>query len=251
MTTMIQHTLRWIGALCVAIPLSVAAQPSTSFRITTTDVEAKVAEELAQLGAGEKVDTMLIGHNNNVVYRSGKPVSFEIAALDYEATSSRWQADVNVMYGDALIESIAVSGRYDELIEVPVLVSRLHASDVIEEADIDWVEFPLDRLRKDTITDPSRLYGKAPRRTISPNRPIRSAEVTTPRVMERGDLVQMEYHTPYMTIRTMGEVLDEAGKGELVRVRNTDSHVIVQAEVISANEVRISSLNHLPVNPRR
>lgn len=124
---------------------------------------------------------------------------------------------------------------------MPVLTRQLRTGDIIEASDLTSKTIAARQLRKDTITETRFLIGQSPVRAISPGRPMRSGEVTQPTVVKKGDLVQMNYTTPYMSIRTTGEALENGANGALIRVKNSKTEKAISARVVSAGTVEVNN----------
>ncbi len=239
--------MRWILSLviwCLA-SASVMAQSPSGYRITTKDIEDSVKDYLIEEGAGEAVEVELTGKLPSILFSYDKPVAIYIDEIDYDARARRWHGEFSFYHKDSMLHHMSMAGRYDELVTVPVLVDRLHSKDTISEHDIEWVAFTEKRLREDTVMSAEELVGKSPRRVISPGRPIRVSELQAPIVLYRGDLVQMVYNVHNMDIRTMGEAQEDGAIGRLIRVKNLDSGVIVQAVVTGPNRVEVSKAGQI------
>ena len=84
-----------------------------------------------------------------------------------------------------------------------------------------------------------------PRASISADRPIRSSELAEPIVIKRGELVEMRYQTPHMTIKTSGVALEDGSVGSAIRVKNEKSEKAVTARVEAAGRVSVNSNSSL------
>ena len=120
---------------------------------------------------------------------------------------------------------------------VPVLTSRVKHGMVINEDDIVMDMVASAKVRANTVTDINMLVGKTAKRSISPHRSIRLDELESRKIVEIGNTVAMRYITPYMSINAVGEALQEGGIGDIIRVRNHDSNKIINARIISKDEV--------------
>lgn len=224
-----------------------AAEASTS-QLMAADVESLISEALIEQGAGDKLSATITGRTNDVLYRGTQPLSISLTALDFDAKSASFKGAVDVYEADTKKETIDLSGRFEVLIEVPVLSQRLHKGDVIEATDIEWISMPEHRLRKDTILSEEALIGFTPRRIISENRPVRAVDIEKPRLMQKGDSVQLSFRTPAMEIRTLGIAMEEGAKGDTIRIRNSDSQVVVQAVITGKGVAEVAPYAQLSLN---
>lgn len=231
--------------LSVILLLFVSGLASTvlaaeAYKLTLENVEQTVERELEALGAGEKVKILLIGDRSPIAFSHPTPISAALSGLHYDAESKRWEAELMVAAEEGIIAQRSISGRYETLEQIPVLTRRLYENDVIGPGDIELLPFSETRLRKDVIRDVNAMLNHSPRRMISPARPIRTSELRTPIMIEEGKRVQMFYQTPHMVVRTIGEALEKGSFKEMIRVKNLESGIVVQALVESDGEVSVT-----------
>jgi flagella basal body P-ring formation protein FlgA len=127
------------------------------------------------------------------------------------------------------------------MMAVPILKHRIQSSEVIGEEDIDWDKQPVSRLRKNIITNAHELIGKSPKHVISQGRPIRTDEIASPAVINKGEQVTLFFRSRNIEIKTFGEAMEAGAIGDVIRVRNTTSKAIIQGTVESNNSVRVTS----------
>jgi flagella basal body P-ring formation protein FlgA len=210
------------------------------FEISTRDLEQAVAERLKEQSVAEHPRAMVQPSGTPVFYRADHPITLKLMAMQVDAGAKRWQADAYIIAGGKTERVTPVSGRYDELIAVPVLKRQVTNRDVIEAADLETQMIAESKLRKDIITEESGLIGHSARRIISAGRAIRAGEVMTPMVITKGANIEMVYRTPYIAIRTSGEALENGAAGAVIRVKNVDSGRAVSAKVLDANRVEVT-----------
>ncbi len=97
----------------------------------------------------------------------------------------------------------------------------------------------IERDTPGAFTAPADAIGMEARRTLYPGRPIRPGDLGPPALVERNQAVQLRYRAGGLTIETEGRVLDRAGIGDLVRVMNMSSRLIVSGRVLSSGEIEV------------
>ncbi len=227
------------------------------------DVREELNEALQQAGAGEHImvdnvyatvsgtaDTFPIKQEIELYFDH----DFRLAKLDFNPQARRFdallEADVQHISGADLHATapldvrsapslpegtLEVRGRFVEVVEIPVLNKRLNNGDVISENDIMWRRVPKRRVRDTVIQHKDEVLGFTPRRTIIPDRPLRRSDLVTPELVSKGDLVSLYYYGSGIELKTEGVALSGGAKGEVIRVRNTRSNVVVQATVTEQN----------------
>jgi flagella basal body P-ring formation protein FlgA len=214
------------------------------FHITAKDAKTAVEQALFEAGAGEKVSAMLIG-SPSILFQHNAPLTVDVHGLEFEERNTSWSANLLFKDEESVLSAVPASGKYELLVSLPVLNKRMRSGDVITLEDIELVDFPQNRQRANTIEDEFSLVGKSPTRAISPGRPVRDSEIRDPYVITKGSLVTLRYSTNNIEINTLGEAMNNASKGELVRVKNKDSGTEVQAVAVSKGEAQVLKATQL------
>lgn len=157
--------------------------------------------------------------------------------LYYSPVQGRFAAEI-VVTGSQV--RLPVSGRAFGVVQIPVLSRRVIPGDVIGPGDIDWLDVRADQTTSDTAATDAQLIGMTPRRGVSTNQPVRLRDLQSPRMVDKGTLVTITLSTPSMTLTTQGKALQDGGKGEVIRVVNTQSNRIVEATVAGPNVVAVA-----------
>ena len=125
------------------------------------------------------------------------------------------------------------------LVDVPVLRQTMRPGDLISKQDIIWTRIPANQAVSTIITDPKDVIGMAAAWSLAPGRPLRISDVHRPILAKQGDLVKMIVTMPYMTLTSVGRVLQNGSLGDTVSVVNTTSHKTVQGTVVADGSVQI------------
>ena len=223
-----------------ASPSAMAA--AASYDVSFTQAEQAIADAMVNEGAGEHVTVMIEPRNALPLRSHHQPLTMEIDALSYNAEAQTWSATLYFYSEGKPLAPTKLEGRYEELMYVPVLRSRLRSGELIQANDIEEKFIAESRLKKNTLMQAELLIGKSPLRTISPNRPIRADEVISPPVVEKGEKVTMLFQQAQLQIKALGEALEPGAEGETIRVRNSDSNVVVETTVLGSGIVQAGGL---------
>jgi flagellar basal body P-ring formation protein FlgA len=213
--------------------------PHAPYQLLLEDIEKAVSDALVKADVAKHVRATVTNNRDKVLYAGSQPAHVELRTLTYDKGKSSWSANMLIMDGEKVLTAKPITGRYNEEQALPVLKQRFRDNDVIAKEHIEMQFFPITKVRQDTVLEVEELIGKSPRHMISPNRPIRTGELTTPPVLEKGATVSMRYVTPYMSITTTGEAQEEGSVGDVIRVLNPDSKKIVRARITSPQEVTV------------
>ena len=117
--------------------------------------------------------------------------------------------------------------------------SELRRGHIIGPGDVVPFQAAQSAVPGDAIRRPEFILGAEVRRSIRPGQPIRQAWFKIPPVVKRGQRVRVVAVRGAIRISTMGEALNNAGKGAFVRVRNLDSRKIVTGKATEAGTVEL------------
>lgn len=89
------------------------------------------------------------------------------------------------------------------------------------------------------VIEDEMLEGQVARRTLLPGKPILLSDLKTPDLVRAGAAVTLVFREGGLVITGLGTALRSAAEGEIVRVRNADSGVVVSGTVEADGSVRI------------
>jgi len=84
-----------------------------------------------------------------------------------------------------------------------------------------------------------QVQGKTARRTLVAGKPIAMNALTEPMVIERGQSVRMVFNSGSLVISSIGVALQPGGVGDVIRLRNIDSGVVVSGRVQADGHIEI------------
>ncbi|WP_337183269.1 flagellar basal body P-ring formation chaperone FlgA [Shinella sp.] len=110
-------------------------------------------------------------------------------------------------------------------------------------------ELDAGQLEEVEVTNPNIVNGYAEtigavnglvsKRTLLPGRVILTSALREPFAVSRGTTVQLVFDAGTLVLRAAGTPLQDAAVGELIRVRNKDSGVIVSGTVMADGTVHV------------
>ncbi len=123
---------------------------------------------------------------------------------------------------------------------VPSPKAVIYPGDIIDGEMLADIPAAIDGDGGPYASTRAELIGKMARRTLLPGRPIATRAIDNPRVVRNGADVQIVYVEGGLTIVAVGSAMQDAGVGEIIKVRNSDSGVIVSGEVRPDGTVRVN-----------
>ncbi|TCM56027.1 flagella basal body P-ring formation protein FlgA [Rhizobium sp. PP-F2F-G48] len=115
----------------------------------------------------------------------------------------------------------------------------IYPGQTIEEGHLQVVAVTNPDLSGDYASGLEEVVGKITNRTLLAGRVIFVAGLREPYAVERGKAVRIVYSNGSLTISAGGSPLDNAAVGDLIRIRNTDSGMIVSGTVMADGTVHV------------
>ena len=230
----------WLSAASAEI----VAQPQNMSLYTGKDAVTAITEALVRAGAGEDIKVSMNQlHEEDVIASTTGTISGDAENMDLDKAHGQWRAILQLKENGRNLAPIRISGRYDEMVQLPVLKRQIISGEVIRQEDIDMDHEPASRVRKNTVMNAQDIIGKSPKRVISKGRPIRTEEIASPALVNKGTQVTLFFKSNNIEIRTFGEALESGAKGDVIKVRNLSTKTVIQGTVESSSVVRVSSPN--------
>jgi flagellar basal body P-ring formation protein FlgA len=123
---------------------------------------------------------------------------------------------------------------------VPTARVTIYPGDRIDESMLEDVELSPDADARSVIESRGDIVGKVARRTLLPGQAIPAIAVENPRLVKIGSQVKIIFSEDGLVITAFGLALQAGGVGDLIRVRNQDSGMMVSGVVQSDGTIRVS-----------
>ncbi len=118
---------------------------------------------------------------------------------------------------------LGLAGQARALVEILVPVRSISAGERLTSDLLEPLVVAERQLRADTLTDPALLTDVEARRRLLAGRPVRQGDVQAPRLVRRGETVEVVYRAPGIELVTMARALEDGSRGSRVDVSNLDS----------------------------
>jgi flagellar basal body P-ring formation protein FlgA len=173
------------------------------------------------------------------------PVS-AVSQFDLDKNTGRFMA-VLVVTADAMNPiHMKLSGRVDEMIEAPVCVTRLLPDTVVRPDDVRMERIKKSLFQSGIARSIDKIIGMQLRRPVAAGMPLRLDDLTRPALVQRGAVVRMELQSADLTISGSAIAIDAGAAGEIIRVQPKNSRVLVSAQVVAPEQVRVVVQPALP-----
>lgn len=193
---------------------------------------------LAGAGAGSDAEPELAAYAPPMVPAEGaaRPA---VGQLDYDAKTGRFTAVLMVSAEGMAPVQARLSGRVQEMVDLPVPRRRLLPGDVITAADLQMLRMRVTATRGELVQLAQQAVGQGVRRPVAPGQPIPLADLGRPALVHKGGAVRVVLDGPGIALSAQGIAAEPGGLGERVRVFNPVSRAVLEAEVIGPDQVRV------------
>ena len=219
-----------------------------SHTIGRQEIEDHILAMLMELGVDADMQVVLSNRMMRLHVPGDADASMAVDDLMYDARTGRITAMVTAPAGDPAAQRVRVTGRVHRMRELPVLARRMTSGEVIGKSDLKWTRVRTDRLQQDVIFDSAELIGRVPLRPLRAMVPLRASDVRRPIVVAKGSVVTMVLRRPGMLLTAKGLALDSGSKGDTIKVSNTHTSLVVDAEVVSTNTVTVRPASRVAMN---
>ncbi|MFP4312704.1 MAG: flagellar basal body P-ring formation chaperone FlgA [Alphaproteobacteria bacterium] len=209
--------------------------------ITADEIENELIDAIKTSGYHGDFELSLPHNTTEIILPQDQPGTFEISDLDINSENDFFSAIIYAPNADNPLQTMRVSGKMHQVVNVPVLKDTLRNGHLIRARDIGYQKMRAKTLNHDVILSADELIGMTPRRMIFTDKPIKMSEIEAPQIVQRGQNITMIFKNGSMELTAMGKALENGAKGDLIRVVNASSSRTVSALVTAEKEVRIQN----------
>jgi flagella basal body P-ring formation protein FlgA len=204
-------------------------------------VLAALRAALAEAGAPADLDIMT-PDAQEVLVPAGSIVHPEISQLSYDEVRGNFSAILSVALPDMPALHLRLSGTAVALVQTTVAARRLAAGAIVGADDVRTARVQAPKLRGAAPMLPQAAIGLTLRRGIAPGQPVTQADLVRTNIVQRGDRVRMTLVSDGLVVSAEGIAAQAGAHGDRIRVENPASHLLVEAEVTGAGQVKVTPL---------
>ena len=216
--------------------------------ISRDEIEDHIRAALIDRGVDSSMTVELSNRMLRLFVPGDASARIGVEDVAYEPRTGRFTAILVAPKGQPGAVRTRVTGRLLKVTEIPVLTRRVLANELISKGDVKWVRVNSNRLRTGTVVEANELIGKAAKRGIRPGLPVRASDVQRQILVPKGSLVTIFLKAPKMTLTAQGKALEDGSDGDTVRILNTQSKKVIEAEVTGAARVAVLSASLMAMN---
>ncbi len=212
------------------------------------EIKDAVRDALADNGIGPDTDIEFSNRLIKLHVPGDSLAGVTVDDIDFDPRSRRFNAVISAPVGSPDARQFQIRGRIYKTVEVPVLVRRVLAGDSIKASDLKWIKVRARRVQPNTVIAEADIVGMTPRRGLRPGYPVLFSSIHRPIMVAKGSLVTMFLQVPKMVLTAQGKALENGSDGDVIRISNTQSKKVVEAEIIGHGKVAVRATAQLAMN---
>ena len=212
--------------------------------IPAKDVETLVAQTLSsRFDLGPSKDIVVnFAHDMRSIHVEpsvhGEP---RVTHIDFDSHSGRFDATLEFLVGAGKRSVLRLAGRATPTVQVAILTRPVDRGTVLKEADVIMERRPRTEVGRDIISKHEDAVGYAARAGLQPGRPLRSADLMKPDLVQRNESVTLVYEVPGIVLTIRGKAADGGAEGDVISVLNEQSKRMVQGVIVGPGRVAVAN----------
>ena len=236
--------------LRIAVALDLPWRPKSGLeKIVIRRSATVIPSDMIEDALIERLNKNGVNGNFNVVYSDALPsltlpqteaASVQIGSFDYDPSNQFFSAEIIAPSLSNPLKRQLVSGKIEQIMDLPVLNRAIQNGQMISATDIDWIELPAYKVQHDYILDSNMLIGMTSRRMIMAGEPLRTNQIMEPILVERGESVVIVYQSGPIQLLSEGKALQNGARGDRIRVTNHSSNRTIDATIEESGKVIVN-----------
>jgi len=203
--------------------------------VALADVEPFIKDRMFDYDLEDDIKIDFRGYDSGIVLKE-KHDKYNISVLNFDLNKSSRRFEAKIAFeSEGYRQIVDIKGRYNEMVSLPVISSRIPYNTIITDADVTYIDYKKHRLRHDTIESAGEIIGNVLKRSSRPMRPLRKRDIEKKQIITKNSTINIVYQTDFMTLKASGVALEDGAKGDVVRIKNGSSNKIVEAVIQDSN----------------
>jgi flagella basal body P-ring formation protein FlgA len=210
--------------------------------IPTKDVEDAIARTMStrfDLGPPEDIVVNFLP-DMRVIYvepsAKGQP---RVTNIDFDTRNGRFETTLEFPIGPGKRSVMRLSGRAIAMVQVATVTRTIEHGGIVKDSDVLVERRPRAEVGRDVVTKREQAAGLAARNSLQPGRPIRIADLMTPDLVQRNEIVTLIYEAPGILLTIRGKATEGGAEGDAINVINEQSKRTVQGTIVGPGRVAI------------
>lgn len=212
--------------------------------IPAKDVEDAIARTLStrfDLGPAEDIVVNFLPDMRTIYVEPAAKGLPRVTNIDFDTRSGRFDATLEFTIGPGKRSVMRLSGRASATVQIATVTRTIERGGVLKESDVLMERRPRAEIGRDVVTKREQAAGLAARNSLQPGRPLRTADLMTPDLVQRNEIVTLVYEAPGILLTIRGKATDGGAEGDVINVVNEQSKRTVQGTIVGPGRVAIKT----------
>ncbi|MDO1559611.1 flagellar basal body P-ring formation chaperone FlgA [Brevundimonas sp. 2R-24] len=130
---------------------------------------------------------------------------------------------------ETAVSTTVASASRTATVDILTYARNIPAGEIIQPQDVVFTAVQAHQAPADGADDPERVIGQSARRPLRSGAAVRAADLSSPVVVRRGEMIEVAFETGGVTLTLQARALQDGAVGERIRVLNTQSDRTIQA----------------------
>lgn len=164
-----------------------------------------------------------------------------VTGIDYDVHSGHFSASLEFPAGATSRGRLQIYGRAQAMVDVLTVAHQIERGVTLKNTDLVIERRPKVEIARDALTDRDQVVGLSARVTLHPGRPLRTADLTKPDLVQRNETVTLVYQVPGIMLTVRGNAAEGGSEGDVISVINEQTKRTVQGVVVGAGRVVVNA----------
>lgn len=224
--------------------LSEVVVTRASRTVPAKDIEDRIAQALSTqyaLGPAKDIAVKFDRELRTLQLEATAKGEPRVAYLNFDGRAGRFDVTLDVPTSATTRGTLRLSGRAAATADVVTLTHPVERGAVLKSGDVVIERRPRTETSRDIVGNIAQAVGLAARASLQPGKPLRTADLMRPELVQRNETVTLVYEVPGITLTVRGKAAEGGAEGDVIAVLNEQSKRTVQGVVAGPGRVIIST----------
>lgn len=210
------------------------------YRLDKTDMEKALRQEFSDQG-NENVELEIFGGKTNYYFEQADDAKIMLSNFNLDEKQGRFTAEAEIFADGKSEAKTKLVGRYYHMVTVWVPNHDIAKDKIITLQDLQEEQVRSNRLRNGAYSNKEDIIGKQASKAIKSGKLIEKGDLREEIIIKRGQSVTATYTKKGLQITSKMQALDDASKGQPIKLLNLSS----KKEIIGvAKEAGLVEINN-------
>lgn len=210
------------------------------YHLTKEDIQDAVVKEFAEQGM-DNIEAEIFGGKTDYYFEQTDEAKVMLNNFKIDEKQGRFTADAEIFADGEQTAQTKLVGRYHKIVEAWVPAKDIAKNKVIGEDDLQEIKVRANRLKGGAFYIKEDIVGKQAAKALKAGKLMEKGDLQDEIIVKKGQAVTAIYTNKGLQITSKMQALDNAAKGQAVKLLNLSSKKEIIGTVKEAGLVEISN----------